>query len=322
MHTETPLLTNQHTCKNCQTELQGEYCHRCGQQDKQYMRSIFAVVGDLFGEIGHWDSRFYRTLRGLFFSPGFLSLEFVRGRHASYVPPLRLYFFISLISFMVFTSFIHFEIKPPTAAERQQVLETQQQVQEALPDDVKPYVDVEDGKISGPRVSLDDTDIPFLNEAEQKQLEQKLKYLMQNPAQFTQKLVSMTPQMMLLMLPFWALFLKLIYLFGHRYYLEHLTVALHTHAFMLLTLMLITLIDAAAEPLLVLPYFSGLAEVRDWLTNILLLWLVAYLLLTQKRFYQQSWPLTSLKFVVSAVVYVGLLTASFVIMVIIGILNA
>lgn len=79
-------------CKNCNTPLQGEYCHCCGQQDKQYMRSIFAVVGDLFGEIGHWDSRFYRTLRGLFLNPGFLSLEFVRGRHASYVPPLRLYF--------------------------------------------------------------------------------------------------------------------------------------------------------------------------------------------------------------------------------------
>ncbi|WP_305728257.1 DUF3667 domain-containing protein [Pseudidiomarina donghaiensis] len=29
-------------------------------------------------------------MRGLFLRPGFLSLEFMRGRHASYVPPLRL----------------------------------------------------------------------------------------------------------------------------------------------------------------------------------------------------------------------------------------
>lgn len=160
MNTDTPLPTeqqiaHQHTCKNCQTELQGEYCHHCGQQDKQYMRSIFAVVGDLFGEIGHWDSRFYRTLRGLFLQPGFLSLEFVRGRHASYVPPLRLYFFISLIAFMVFTSFIEFEVRAPTETELERAQQTQQQVQESLPDEVKPLLEGTSDSLTPPTVSLD-----------------------------------------------------------------------------------------------------------------------------------------------------------------------
>ncbi|MDV6315168.1 DUF3667 domain-containing protein [Idiomarina sp. HP20-50] len=289
-------------CKNCQAELQGEYCHRCGQQDKQYIRSIFAVVGDLFGEIGHWDSRFYRTLRGLFLNPGFLSLEFVQGRHASYVPPLRLYFFISLISFMVFTSLIEFEIKSST--------------------EVKPYVDAEK-RATGPLdLSPEETDIPFMTPEEELRLEEKLKYLAENPAQFSQKLVSMTPQMMLLMLPFWALFLKIIYLFGQRYYLEHLTVALHTHAFILLTLMIITIIAELTEPMRQFSTWSWLAIVGDWATNILLIWLFGYLILTQKRFYQQRWSLTVLKFMVSGAVYVALLTTSFVIMVIIGILNS
>lgn len=309
---------NPNRCKNCQAELQGDYCHRCGQKDKQYVRSIFAVVGDLFGEIGHWDSRFYRTLRGLFFKPGFLSLEFVQGRHASYVPPLRLYFFISLISFMVFASMIEFEMTPPSADE----LEKAKQIESSLPDKVKPYIDSNKETAELLDMSSGEAGIPFMTPEEEARLEQKLKYLTENPVQFSQKLVSMTPQMMLLMLPFWALFLKIIYLFGHRYYLEHLTVALHTHAFILLTLMLITLVTELTEPMLQLPLWSWLVSVGDWTTNILLIWLFIYLILTQKHFYQQGWALTVLKFMISGAVYIVLLTTSFVIMVIIGILNS
>ena len=128
--------------------------------------------------------------------------------------------------------------------------------------------------------------------------------------------------MMVLMLPFWALFLKVVYLFGHRYYLEHLTVALHTHAFLLLSLMFITLLGAATDPLIDGAQLNWVETIRDWITNLLLMWMVLYLLMTQKRFYQQRWSLTTLKFLLSGVIYLLLLTSSFVIMVIIGILNA
>lgn len=299
-----------HLCKNCQTPLQGDYCHQCGQQDKQYIRSIFAVVGDLFGEIGHWDSRFYRTLRSLFLSPGFLSQEFVRGRHASYVPPLRLYFFVSLISFMVFNTFIEFEVKKPTEKEQEIVERVQQEMNESFSDE----------GMAPP--SLDKLDLPLLDEEDEALLRQKFEHMIQSPDQLSRKLVSMTPQMMLLMLPFWALFLKLIYCCSHRYYLEHLTVALHTHAFILLTLMLMTLVGSALAPLAALEPMAWLKTLKDWVSNGILVWIVVYLLITQKRFYQQAWPVTVAKFLLSGVVYFGLLTTSFVIMVIIGILSS
>jgi hypothetical protein len=321
MSTETPLLTNQHLCKNCDTELQGEYCHHCGQQDKQYIRSIFAVVGDLFGEIGHWDSRFYRTLTGLLFKPAFLSLEFVRGRHASYVPPLRLYFFISLISFMVLTSLIDFEFRSAQPQDKEVLAQVQDDLDQNLPNPIKPLID-ENGEVKPPTVSLGDMTVPWMDEAEKAELEAKMQYLLENPAQLSQKLVSMTPQMMLLMLPFWALVLKFIYLFGHRYYLEHLTVALHTHAFILLMLMLVTIVSSLTTPLLSMETWSWLGELGDWITNGLLLWLVLYIVLTQKHFYQQGWGMTVFKFMLSGVVYLILLAVSFVIMVIIGILNS
>ncbi|RUO72944.1 DUF3667 domain-containing protein [Idiomarina ramblicola] len=292
------METTLNHCKNCNTPLTGEYCHQCGQQDKQSVRSVFAVVGDLFGELGHWDSRFYRTLSGLFLKPGFLSSEFVMGRHASYVPPLRLYFFISLISFMVLTSLIRIDFEQ-TAENRAQ---GNSQINSSF--------------------EFQDTDLTWLDEEQKTELEVKLHHLQKNPDQFVQKLISMTPQMMLLMLPFWALYLKALYLFTHRYYLEHLTVALHTHAFILLSLMLLTLLESTLDKVSQSLEWQWLTSFGDLLEYMLFGWGIIYLILTQKRFYQQSWPMTLFKFCWCFLGYLFLLLGSFVLMVIIGILNA
>lgn len=295
-------------CKNCNTSLTGKYCHQCGQQDKQSIRSVSAVVGDLFGELGHWDSRFYRTLKGLFLKPGFLSSEFIKGRHAAYVPPLRLYFFISLISFMVLTSQVTINDSTPKTGDQQ----PETQISES-----------NFNESTGQRgFELQFGDIPWLNEEQTQILEQKLESMQQNPELFMQKLISMTPQMMLLMLPFWALYLKVLYLFSRRYYLEHLTVALHTHAFLLLSLMLLSTLGYITNPLIDNFGWTWLTLPSDWLGYILIGWMFIYLLLTQKRFYQQSWALTVVKFMACILGYFLLLSASFVLMVIIGILNA
>ena len=181
----------------------------------------------------------------------------MRGRHASYVPPLRLYF-ISLISFMVLTSLIDFEFRGGSPGQRSAGTSTgRPRPKPAQPDQT--LID-ENGDVKPPTVSLGDMTVPWMDEAEKAELEAKMQYLLENPAQLSQKLVSMTPQMMLLMLPFWALVLKFIYLFGHRYYLEHLTVALHTHAFILLMLMLVTIVSSLTTPLLSMKPGAGWAS--------------------------------------------------------------
>ncbi|KFZ30568.1 membrane protein [Pseudidiomarina salinarum] len=294
-------------CRNCDTQLQGEYCHQCGQQNQLYLRSIFAVVGNLFGEIGHWDSRFYRTLNGLMLRPGFLSKEFVKGRHAAYVPPLRLYFFISLIAFLVLSLTIDYEaLTPPAAAA--------QSAEAAMTDNAPPMLDVE---FADARISL-----PFLTEEDEAKLKEKLAYLSQHPQVLVQKLVSLAPQIILLMMPFWALYLKIIYVFQRRYYLEHLTVALHTHAFLLLSLTILTIVSQAADWLTANTGIRVFDQIADWTENILLIWMATYMLFTQKLFYNQGWGRTLIKFALSALGYVGLLSLAFVAMVIIGVMTA
>lgn len=289
-------------CLNCQEPLHGDYCHKCGQHHRVYVRSIFAVLGDLMGELGHWDSRFYRTLRGLFLRPGFLSAEFMQGRHASYVPPLRLYFFISLVAFIIFSATIDLDLRNATA---------QAAPNETATADVA-VITAEDLRM----------DFPFLPEAEQQRINERLRYLSQNPNVFAQRIIQLTPQMMLLMLPFWALFLKLIYIFRRHYYLEHLTVALHTHGFILLSLMLAVIVAEFTNGLTTLTGLSWFSELGDWVDYAIFAWMLVYLLLTQKNFYQQKWPISVIKFLVSGIAYTFLLLSAFVLTVIYSVVSA
>ncbi|MYF03209.1 MAG: DUF3667 domain-containing protein, partial [Gammaproteobacteria bacterium] len=82
-------------------ELLGEICLVCGQKDSQYNRSVFKVIGDFFKEMFDVDSRVFTTLSTLFFRPGKLSIQFRDNKRASYVTPIRLYLFSSLVFFFL-----------------------------------------------------------------------------------------------------------------------------------------------------------------------------------------------------------------------------
>jgi hypothetical protein len=88
-------------CANCGTSLLGPYCAVCGQERDTHRRSVYALIHDLVVDIASFDSRVLRTARALIFEPGELPASFREGRTRSYVPALRLYFFVSLIFFLV-----------------------------------------------------------------------------------------------------------------------------------------------------------------------------------------------------------------------------
>lgn len=88
------------TCANCDAELHGSYCHRCGQKDLDLDRPFFSLVSEWLGNLFAFDARVWRTLGPLLARPGFLTTEYLAGRRVRYVPPLRLYFFASVAMFL------------------------------------------------------------------------------------------------------------------------------------------------------------------------------------------------------------------------------
>src|SRR5262245_42988326 len=88
-------------CLNCGAELSGPFCSACGQRDIPPYPSVRELAVDAFWELSGWDGRFASTVRALVRRPGQLTLEFLEGRRARYISPLRLYLMCSLVYFVV-----------------------------------------------------------------------------------------------------------------------------------------------------------------------------------------------------------------------------
>jgi len=91
-------------CLNCQTEIVGRYCHKCGQENLEPKETVWHLVQHFFNDITHFDGKFFETVKYLLKRPGFLSLEYMRGRRMAYLNPIRMYVFTSAIFFIILFS--------------------------------------------------------------------------------------------------------------------------------------------------------------------------------------------------------------------------
>ncbi len=93
-------------CLNCGTETPGRYCPACGQENIEPKQSVWHLIQHFFSDITHFDGKFFLTVKDLFAKPGFLSKEYMIGRRASYLDPIRMYIFTSAIFFLIFFSLV------------------------------------------------------------------------------------------------------------------------------------------------------------------------------------------------------------------------
>jgi uncharacterized protein DUF3667 len=91
-------------CLNCNTALYGRFCHVCGQENLEPKETVWHLVNHFFQDITHFDGKFFSTVKYLLTRPGFLSKEYMLGRRASYLNPIRMYVFTSAIFFVILFS--------------------------------------------------------------------------------------------------------------------------------------------------------------------------------------------------------------------------
>src|ERR1700743_1362830 len=83
-------------CPNCQTPLAGPYCYTCGQLGEQFERSVWHLLMETLEGLLHFDGRMFRTLPRLAYKPGELTREYLDGKRAYQIPPLRMFFVVLL----------------------------------------------------------------------------------------------------------------------------------------------------------------------------------------------------------------------------------
>jgi len=92
------MTSDSKKCYNCDTplEVEDKYCWKCSQKYTTGRVTFGKLVGEFFSEQFNLDSRILQTV-GAIFIPGKLTEEFFRGRHKSYVSPLRLFLVMGVI---------------------------------------------------------------------------------------------------------------------------------------------------------------------------------------------------------------------------------
>lgn len=124
------------------------------------------------------------------------------------------------------------------------------------------------------------------------------------------------PQTMFVMVPVFALILKVFYAFRRRLYMEHIIVALHSHAFLFLALLILMLLGFAQAALR--PHVAIAASGIRLVQWAIVIWMPVYLLWMQKRVYRQGWAMTIFKYWLIGSVYFWLLGFALVIALLIG----
>ena len=279
-------------CDNCHSRLLGPFCHQCGQEKRSVLRNIFSSVGEFFGEFSNWDARLWSTLIPLWFKPGNLSKRYINGHRVPYVPALRLYLFSSIIAFLVFSNLVPTDDLEFNQDKDFVGLKFKSQNNDKNID--RTILSLNDGN------TQDKSNNPAFLSVIENALADKMEKINDNPQLAISKFFSLAPQMMFLLLPLFALSLKLLYIRQHHYYMEHLILCLHTHSFLLHGLMLLALLTS----------LSTLSSNTPWLTqslaNIIIAlgyYMMLYMFLSQKHYYQQGWMLTLFKFLVFTVIY-------------------
>lgn len=135
---------------------------------------------------------------------------------------------------------------------------------------------------------------------------ENLASLRSHPARIVAGVFSVLPQTLFVLMPLFALLLKIAYIFKRRLYMEHLMVALHSHAFIFLSLLLIVIVHQLAGWTAV--HAAPIVPVLYVLLAALWTWLIVYLFLMAKNVYRQGWFMTTVKFCFVGLCYTILFT--------------
>jgi hypothetical protein len=302
-------LTDARPCPNCGELLWGQYCASCGQRSRLRMITFWELLRDAGDLLASLDSRLWRTLGLLMFRPGRLTLDYLQGKRARFVPPVRLFIASSIVFFFIATLNTRFEFGPDQAV----FVDPPASPAETL-DEADESVSARQPELRIGRASIDEacnidyTDVPaWLERAipPERAVEICERITLDRGRSFTRALLSNIPAMMFLFLPLMAAFMKLAYPLSGRYYAEHLLFLVHYHSFFFLLNIGVVLFRWGAE--LAVPGRLPLG----FITGIAFAYLPLYLFRAMRVVYGQGFFATLFKYVLLGLAYLLALLATF-----------
>lgn len=94
-------LREENNCLNCGKTVEERFCPYCGQENSINRPSFHYLFTHFVEDLFHYDSGFWKTIKYLIFRPGKIVKEYLQGKRKTYVPPVKLYIFVSFLAFFI-----------------------------------------------------------------------------------------------------------------------------------------------------------------------------------------------------------------------------
>ncbi|WP_293870137.1 DUF3667 domain-containing protein [Flavobacterium sp.] len=98
-------LRKDKTCLNCNYVVENRFCPNCGQENTDTRKTFHHLFIHFFEDLTHYENAFWKTIKNLFLKPASLTKEYLSGKRLSYLAPVRLYIFISFVTFFIIAIF-------------------------------------------------------------------------------------------------------------------------------------------------------------------------------------------------------------------------
>lgn len=306
-------------CANCHytfsTDRPNEFCPRCGQQNHALSLSAGHVLEETLEGLFHFDGKVFRTAKLLLFKPGELTKRFLEGKRMPYVPPIRLYVFLSFVFFFLLSLSMGTASKEPTKKmlEKKAAQEAADSVRDDAPKSTKFQVYVADSPdsplTSAFNLNFSQAELLYLSKdpsparldsairsrgaepttMRRLALRQTVRSLNASPDEITNKWIRMLPTVMFVLMPLFALLLKGLYRRRHQYYLAHLIFSIHFHSFVFV--------------LFIVNLLLGYLNISDWFEPVLFFLPAVYFYLALRNNFGQPWQKTLAKVLLMMVAY-------------------
>ncbi|MEO5816251.1 MAG: DUF3667 domain-containing protein [Gemmatimonadaceae bacterium] len=283
----TESVVRSTSCLNCGASLNGPFCAACGQRDIPPYPSTRELVVDAFWELSGWDGRFATTVKALVQRPGMLTREFLEGRRARYLSPLRLYLLASLAYFVLAAA-----APSPRPLIKKPDVSTASESAKSRPERV---ADAVSGSFdNGSKKLTSEERAAALKDIERAPalMRPTLHKVVADPAGFKRGIVETMPRMLFALLPVFAAIVGIFY--RRRKYPEHLYFAIHLHAFLFLALSLATIAR-----------FARVQAIVEAVGLLAVLWIPVYTTLAFRRAYGGSLAMTLAKEAAIGMIYLA-----------------
>lgn len=290
-------------CLNCGTNFIGHYCPNCGQAVKEFDKPFSFVFYNFVGDFFTFDTRFLNTFLQLVFHPGMLTSDFFAGKRARYAPPLRIFIFMSFLLFLLLQVY--------TSQELRKVLEkSPTNLEINLTDSIKGDIVASNSSLA----TSDENDTKFMQSESSRQvltkiadkIENELELetnprkkaskreaisLLRSPEQAVSKALKLISWAFFILLPIFALLLKLVFIRKNHNYIRHFIFSIHFHSFLFFDFIIVILLE------LIFDWFPG------WLVMVAILLIPFYFIIALKNFYRQNLIIIALKSFVVTILY-------------------